>query len=173
MDIISYESGKTAIAEVANALARNYGRDSTHTKPEEFTLSLNELKQLVESKSGIAQTTPNCSLTVHVEAKTASRRLNSWLYTTSLPLHNPKLCLSCLDFLPGISVLQNSSKHHNTRHICRATDISPYSYSIYPSSWWTHSFLKRERTDTYIPFQETDLRRALDQYAGAEMRLGK
>ena len=54
MDIISYESGKTAIAEVANALARNYGRDSTHTKPEEFTLSLNELKSLVESKLGIA-----------------------------------------------------------------------------------------------------------------------
>ncbi|KAI0094825.1 hypothetical protein BDY19DRAFT_44932 [Irpex rosettiformis] len=136
IDIVSYESGKTAIAEVANALVRNYDRNSSRTKLEEFTLSVNELQSLVESEKGFPA--PDLML-IH--------------YFTPYTL--PKAVLELFGFSPW--------------HI----SLTEFYYSIYPSSWWAHSSSERKDTDTYIPFQEIDLRRALDQYAGAEMRLGK
>ncbi len=50
IDVVSRESGKVAMAEVASALARNHDRSSSHANPaEDFKLSIRELKSLMES----------------------------------------------------------------------------------------------------------------------------
>ncbi len=49
VDVVSRESGKVAMAEVASALARNHDRSSSHANPaEDFKLSIRELKSLME-----------------------------------------------------------------------------------------------------------------------------
>ncbi|KAI0815043.1 hypothetical protein BC629DRAFT_1468908 [Irpex lacteus] len=136
VDVVSRESGKVAMAEVASALARNHDRSSSHANPaEDFKLSIRELKSLMESENGFPS--PDLMLVHHTT-----------LYK------QPKAVLELFGFSPW--------------HI----SLTEYYYSLYPSSWWTY-LSTRKHTDTYIPLQETDLRRALDQFAGAEMRLGK
>ncbi|KAI0695166.1 hypothetical protein BC835DRAFT_1347882 [Cytidiella melzeri] len=134
--VISRESGKTALAEVANSLARQHSRNSLQTKPEDFRLSINELSSLVEGENGFPS--PDLMLIHHVT-----------------PCKQPKNVSELFGFPPW------------------QISLTELHYSIYPSSWWTRSLFEPRRTDTYIPLRESDICRALDQYAGAEQRLGK
>lgn len=47
------------------------------------------------------------------------------------------------------------------------------SYTVYPTSWTTWWSSASQKAHSYVPISEVDICRALDQFAGVEMRLGK
>ncbi|KAI0348562.1 hypothetical protein BDW22DRAFT_1350799 [Trametopsis cervina] len=81
---------------------------------------------------------------------------------------------------PELMLIHHITPCTQPKHVLELFGFPPWQVSLtemhytrYPSSWWTQTLFGSGRTDQYIPVDETDIRRALDQYAGAEMRLGK
>jgi len=134
--IISRDSGKVAIAEVANTVARERRRSVFRARSEDFSLSVDELKILVEGENGFPS--PDLMIVHHMTR-----------------YRHPKGVLELFGFPPW--------------HI----SSTEFYYTSYPRSWWAWDFLKAAPTSRYVPLSETDICRALDQYAGAQMRLGK
>lgn len=114
IDVVSRESGKVAMAEVASALARNHDRSSKHANPaEDFSLSIRELKSLMESTLMHWAFYALSADHLRSKVKPASRHRISCLYTIPLPINNRKLCSSCLASPLGISASRNTSKHED------------------------------------------------------------
>ncbi|KIP11370.1 hypothetical protein PHLGIDRAFT_124784 [Phlebiopsis gigantea 11061_1 CR5-6] len=163
--------------------------------PKTRTRQTNENEGVKRRKTDVGSMSPERPFTLHIASRNSGKPAVAELATSlkhSRPVsQNGKSTLSIADIQsvlegehglppPDLMIIHRTTEHTYPKHVLELYGFPPWQlsltefyYTVYPTSWNASWSSASQKPHSYIPISEIDICRALDQFSGAEMRLGK